>query len=217
MQLFNLCSHSVLPHTARPCQLQHATQLHCVFTHSCSSHSRADIHNTRWSSVFAPLWTRCWCPRLSGRTWGPPWWPRPPPGTWAVWAEGWCPKAFWGSRRATCASRCKKREQEEEEGLAALKKTKWDHLDKEKGIACEPCMCLDETRVLLGYTRRVSAVCPTETSVRGPCSASLVQYRNHHPSLALRRHNNSVRDTKPEWLLLQLLYTMPCVTPSIGL
>ena len=96
----------------------------CVFTHSCSSHSRAGIHNTRWSSVSAPLWTRCWCPRLSGRTWGPPWWPRPPPGTWAVWAEGWCPKAFWGSRRATCASRCKKREQEEGGwgvwGLAAL-------------------------------------------------------------------------------------------------
>ena len=115
------CSYlTVLPHTARPCQLEHATQLQCVFTHSCSSHSRADIHNSRWSSVFAPLWTRCWCPRLSGKTSGPPWWPRPPPGTWAVWAAGWCPKAFWGSRRATCASRCKKREQEEEEGLAAL-------------------------------------------------------------------------------------------------
>ena len=136
MQLSDLSSHSSHSspptHAARPCQLEHGTQLQCVcvcvcvcvFTHSCSSHSRAGIHNTRWSSVSAPLWTRCWCPRLSGRTWGPPWWPRPPPGTWAVWAEGWCPKAFWGSRRATCASRCKKREQEEGGwgvwGLAAL-------------------------------------------------------------------------------------------------
>lgn len=76
-----------------------------VQTHWRSWHSRAGIHNSRWSSGSSPRWTRCWCPPLSARTWGPPWWPRPPPGTWAVWAEGWCPKAFWGSRRATCASR----------------------------------------------------------------------------------------------------------------
>lgn len=96
------------PGSVQTCGLPHV--LHgltapCMVTHSCSSCSRAGIHNSRWSAVFAPLWTRCWCLQLSGKTWGPPWWPRPPPGTWAVWVEGWCPKAFWGSRRGTCAPR----------------------------------------------------------------------------------------------------------------
>lgn len=97
-------SNSIHPHKASNYVHQAAAP-----THYYSSHSRADIHSSRWFSIFAPLWMRCWCPQLSGRTWGPLWWPRPPPGTWAVWAEGWCPKAFWGSRRATCASRWEER------------------------------------------------------------------------------------------------------------
>lgn len=125
-------------------------------THCCSSHSRAGIHNNQWCAVSAPLWRRCWCPQLSARTSNPPWWPRPPPGTWAVWAGGWCPTAFWGSRRETCASRWGERRKD-------------GRRQSDFREHCKPWSRQDEFFV---WTKRLGAVCSRVPCVKGPCSAS---------------------------------------------
>lgn len=173
-------------------------------THYCSLHSKADIHNSRWFSIFAPLWTRCWCPPPSGTTWGPLWWPRPPPGTWAVWAGGWCPKAFWGSRRATCASRWEERTrgggvmrqsesawQRQRGSLQALCMTRWDRSPSWLKRGWKSCM--------FHWGR----------AWRAPAAEILIL---HWP-----RVRNCVRDTKRKWLTLQMLHTMYCSSPVKGL
>lgn len=194
----------------QPCQ---GTKLQlgvCKLTHYCSLRSKAGIHNSRWFSIFAPLWTRCWCPRLSGRTWGPLWWPRPPPGTWAVWAVGWCPKAFWGSRRETCASRWEERTRGG--GVIRQSKSAWQ---RQRG-ACKPCVWLDETGVLLGSNRESqSCVFPQRRAWRAPAASLL--YSTEFFILQWPHLRNSVRDTEPKWLTRQLLYTMHCATPIKGI
>lgn len=74
-------------------------------THCYKLHSTADTHNSRWFLGSAPLWTRCWCPPLSGTLSSPPWSIRLPPGILVVWAAGWCRTAVWDSHRAISASR----------------------------------------------------------------------------------------------------------------
>lgn len=189
-------------------QLEHTIKLQLHETHCCSSHSKADIHNSRWFSVSAPLWTRCWCPQLSGRTWGPLWWPRPPPGTWVVWAEGWCPKAFWGSRRAIYASRWEERtkgdgfiRKGEEKKRRELAKLVYAWITQESFLA-KPGK---------------SVLCVPQRAALGAPAAPLMYSTKiiilHWPCVL---HNNSVKDTKPKWLVLQLLYTMHRATPIIG-
>lgn len=70
-----------------------------------------------------------------------------------------------------------------EQGVAAL----WDEvraLGKERGAPVNLAYDSMRQESSLAKTGKVRAAFPTETGVRGPCSASLVQYRNHHPSLA---------------------------------